>query len=98
MSLGELRKPGLMFYGDRFEYENHTWWWADIADIRPAAGGSDGNAAHGLRAVYNSGISLPSAPADLPFNVAALDTGGRPLERIMRELLQRYRTQQQDAD
>ena len=81
LSLGEMRKPGLILYDDRFEYENHTWWWTDIADIRPAAGGSDGNAAHGLRAVYNFDISLPSAPADLPFSVAALDTGGRPLER-----------------
>jgi len=86
LSLGEMRKPGLILYDDRFEYENHTWWWTDIADIRPAAGGSDGNAAHGLRAVYNFDISLPSAPADLPFSVAALDTGGRPLARIMREL------------
>ena len=98
LSLGELRKPGLILYDDRFEYEKHTWWWADIADIRPATGGSDGNAAHGLRAVYRSGISLPSAPADLPFSMAALDTGGRPLEVIMRDWLQRYGTQRRDVD
>jgi hypothetical protein len=95
--LMELRAPGLILHANGFEFDEQTWSWSDIEDIRPAQGGSDGNAPLGLRAVYRSDRPLPPAPADLPFHARSFATEGRTIDEILREWLQRYDTRQDDS-
>jgi hypothetical protein len=84
----ELRQPGLILHAGGFEFEKQTWAWIDIEDIRPA----DGSEGGGLRTVFRPDRPLPAAPAELPFQPYAFATEGRPVDAILREWLQRYRT------
>jgi hypothetical protein len=93
----DLRKPGLILHANGFEFEKQAWAWADIEDIRPAQGGADGNAPLGLRAVFRPDRPLPPAPADLPFQARSFQTGGPPIDEVLREWLQRYRIDGRDA-
>lgn len=85
----DLQSPSLLLHHNGFEYGDHSWMWRDIRAVEPFE--------DRVRVVFRSRRSLSAAPSRLPFRRDGFKTAGRPVDDILREWLDRYMTDQNDA-
>jgi hypothetical protein len=89
-----LFSRGLILDDDGFELDGKVWSWADIEGFQTMlVPDSDGYNVVRLGVVYRAGAATGSSPAALPFSPSDFKTDGQPLEQILRQWLQRHRTQ-----
>lgn len=84
-----LHSPALELHHKGFEYGQHSWTWRDIKAVEPFE--------DRVRVVFLARHSPSSAPSRLPFRRDGFKTAGRPVDDILREWLDRYVTDQDDA-
>ena len=95
--LRSLRSRRLRLDSTGFELGTDRWAWNDLSAVERVEQWDGEDRIIRISVRYRPGCAAGATSGVTPINPPDFDTGGRPLEDILREWLQRYGTRQQDT-
>ena len=95
--LRSLRSRRLRLDGTGFELGAERWAWNDLSAVERVEQWDGEDRVIRISVRYRPGCSAGATSSVTPINPLDFDTGGRPLEDILRDWLQRCGTRQHDA-